>query len=129
MNTVRYRYNQQVQPPAPFIYVVIHHPVGQTAMERLPALLDSGADITAVPRAIADRLGLVKFSDVILAGYAGPPVLADSYVVSLTLHDFDMAAVEVVLTDESYVILGRDILNQFHITLDGLHRQLEIQLP
>jgi hypothetical protein len=36
-----------------------------------------------------------------------------------------MAAVEVILTDESYVILGRDILNQFHIALDGLHRRLE----
>ena len=40
-----------------------------------------------------------------------------------------MAAVEVVLTDESYVILGCDILNQFQITLDGPHLWLEIQLP
>lgn len=95
-------------------------------MERLPTLLDSGADITAVPAAVADRLGLVKFSDVLLAGYAGPAVLADSYVVNLTLHEFGIAAVEVVLTNESYVILGRDILNQFHITLDGPHLRLEI---
>jgi hypothetical protein len=48
--------------------MVIHHPVGQAAMERLPALLDSGADITAVPAAVAERLGLLKFSDVLLAG-------------------------------------------------------------
>jgi hypothetical protein len=45
--------------------------------------------------------------------------LAESYLINLTLNEFDMAAVEVVLTNESYVILGRDILNQFHITLDG----------
>jgi predicted aspartyl protease len=129
MNAVQYRYNREVQPPAPLIYVVVHHPVGQPNTERLPALLDSGAGITAVPAAVADRLGLVKFSDVVLAGHAGPTVLAGSYVVNLTLHDFDMAAVEVVLTNESYVILGRDILNQFHITLDGPNLRLEIQRP
>ena len=85
MNAARYRYNQQVQPAAPFVYVVIRHPVGQVATECLPGLPDSGADITAVPAAVADRLGLVKFSDVILAGYAGPAVPAESYVVDITL--------------------------------------------
>ena len=78
MNTVRYHYNKQVQPPAPFIYVVIHHPAEQAATERLPALLDIGADITAVPAVVAERSGLVKFSDVVLAGYVGPTVLAES---------------------------------------------------
>jgi hypothetical protein len=67
MNTVRYRYKQQVQLPAPFIYVVIHHLAGQGATERFPALLDNGPDVTAVPTAVAERLGLVKFSDVVLA--------------------------------------------------------------
>jgi gag-polyprotein putative aspartyl protease len=129
MSLVRYRYNQQVQPPAPFIYVMIHHPVGHSATERLPALLDSGADITAVPADVANQLALTKFSDVILAGYMGPTMLVESYVVNLTLHDFDVAAVEVVLTDSPYVILGCDVLNQFHITLDGPHLRLEIQLP
>jgi predicted aspartyl protease len=129
MNSVRYRYNQQAQPPAPFIYVAVHHPVGQAATDRLPSLIDSGADITAVPTAVADRLRLVKFSDVVLAGYVGPKVLAESYGVNLTLHDFDLTAVEVVLTDASYVILGSEILNQLHITLDGPQLRLEIQRP
>jgi hypothetical protein len=104
MSLVRYRYNQQVQPPAPFIYVMIHHRMRHSATERLPALLDSGADITAVPADVAHQLALTKFSDVILAGYMGPTMLAESYVVNLTLHDFDVAAVEVVLTDSPYVI-------------------------
>jgi len=92
-------------------------------------LLDSGADITAVPADVANQLALTKFSDIILAGYICPMMLAESYIVNLTLHDSDVAAVEVVLTDSPYVILGRDVLNQFHITLDGAHLPLEIQLP
>jgi hypothetical protein len=52
MNAVHYRYNRQVQPPASFIYVIVRHPVGHPTTERFPALLDSGADITAVPAAI-----------------------------------------------------------------------------
>jgi len=84
---------------------------------------------TAVPADVAHQLALTKFSDVVLTRYMGPTMLAESYVVNLTLHDFDVAAVEVVLTDSPYVILGRDILNQFHITLDGPHLRLEIQLP
>jgi hypothetical protein len=35
-------------------------------------------------RLYPQRLGLVKFSDVVLAGYAGLTVLAESYVVNLT---------------------------------------------
>jgi hypothetical protein len=86
-----------------------------------PRLPRQGIDIMAVPAAVADQLGLVKFSDVVLAGDAGPTVLAASYVVNLTLDDLDMGAVEVVLTDETYIILGCGILNQFQIILDGPH--------
>jgi hypothetical protein len=50
-------------------------------------------------------------------------------MVNLTLHDFDVAAVKVTLTDESYVILGCDTLNQFHIILDGPHLRLEVEIP
>jgi predicted aspartyl protease len=109
--------------------LIAHHPAGQAATERLPALLDSGADITPVPAAVAERLGLVKFSDVVLARYVGSAVLAESYMVNLTLHEFDMAAVKVVLMKAPYFILGRDLLKQFQITLDVPHLPLEIQLP
>ena len=66
MNTVKYRYNQQGQPLATFVYVVNHYPARQTAAERLPALLDHGSDIAAVPAIAADQL-VFKNSNAVLA--------------------------------------------------------------
>lgn len=47
---VRYRYNEQVQPSAPFIYIGIAAPNESPAIEQVPALIDTGADITVIPR-------------------------------------------------------------------------------
>jgi hypothetical protein len=36
--------------------------------------------------------------------------------------------VKVVAAQVAYIILGRDVLNQFHITLDGPNLALEIKV-
>jgi hypothetical protein len=53
------RYNQQQQPPAPFVYVTVHTPDDTRASERCPALLDSEAAITVIPAEVAEQLGIV----------------------------------------------------------------------
>jgi hypothetical protein len=46
----------------------------------------------------------MKFGDVALAGYEGPTVLAESYVVNLTLHDFDMPALELTFRTSTLAV-------------------------
>jgi predicted aspartyl protease len=128
MTTIRYRYNQQQQPPAPFVYVTVHTPDDTRASERCPALLDSGAAITVIPAEVAEQLSLLKYSEVALADWMDVTVTASAYWVNLTCHEMPINGVKVVAAQVSYLILGRDVLNQFHITLDGPNLALEIKV-
>ena len=128
MTTVRYRYNQQQQPPAPFVYVTVHTPDDRRVSERYPALVDSGAAITVIPAEVAEQLALLKYSEVTLADWMDFTVTVSAYWVNLTIHEIPINGVKVVAAQVPYLILGRDVLNQFHITLDGPHLALEMQV-
>lgn len=110
------------------MYVTVHTPDDTRASERCPALSDSGAALTVIPAEVADQLSLLKYSEVALADWMDVTVTASAYWVNLTLHEMPINGVKVVAAQVSYIILGRDILNQFHMTLDGPHLALEIKV-
>lgn len=124
---IRYNYNRQVAPPAPFVHVSIQHPTAETAVSDLPAQLDTAADMTVVPWRIVDELGLVKFRDVPAEGLGGYLLLAPAFLVRLSLGDMAPLALAVLGDkNEPHVLLGRDVLNHHRITLDGPELTLEI---
>ena len=46
-------YNHNIDPPAPFVEVIVRHPTtGQ--QDILPAQLDTGADISGIPQQVVD---------------------------------------------------------------------------
>jgi len=90
--------------------------------------VDSGAAITVIPTEIAEQLALLKYSEVALADWMDVTVTASAYWVNLTVHDIPTNGVKVVAAQVPYLILSRDVLNQFHITLDGPHLALEIKV-
>ena len=55
-------------------------------------------------------------------------VTVSAYWVNLTVHEMSVNGVKVVTAQVPYLILGRDVLNQFHITLDGPHLVLEMKV-
>ena len=46
---IRYNYNRQVNPPAPFVYVSIERPSVDGTTVEMPAQIDSAADISVIP--------------------------------------------------------------------------------
>ena len=38
---IRYAYNRQVEPPAPFVHVALRRPGGTSSLDDLPAEIDS----------------------------------------------------------------------------------------
>lgn len=126
---MRYNYNQQVQPPAPFIYVTVTAPDQTPRAAAIPALIDTGADLTVVPRRLMTDLELIKFSEIGVGGFRLAAEPTDTFLVKLQIHDWEIEAVEVVLGDDSYGLLGRDVLNRFLITLNGPALILTLQPP
>jgi len=124
----RYRYNQQVSPPAPFVHVSIRAVAENSAVSECPAQLDTAADLTVIPSRLADELHLDQLSELSILGVGAHLTTLPTFLVQIQIRDLPSRVVEVLATpDEPYVLLGRDILNQFRIMLDGPNLVLEIE--
>jgi hypothetical protein len=125
---IRYSYNGQVTPPAPFVHVTVQPPGGATAVSELPALLDTAADITVIPAQVADDLHLVPLGEVPIGGFDGRVTWVSTFLIQLGLRQFLPRVIRVVASrDEPYVLLGRDVLNGYRLLLDGPQLRLEIE--
>lgn len=114
--TERFAYAASLDPPAPMVPVRIASPVGDEAV-MLPMLVDTGADCTLVPASIVRQLGLPQIDIIGVTGVGGAGKRAAVHAASVELAGLRVLARIVAFADEA--ILGRDILNQVVMTLDG----------
>lgn len=123
----RYNYNRQLTPPAPFAHVSVRPPVGGRGLADLPAQLDSGADLSVIPWEIVERLHLVQLDEAAVVGFGGSTLLVPTFLVEMTVRGFRPVVVRALASrSESYVLLGRDVLNEHRLLLDGPQLILEI---
>jgi predicted aspartyl protease len=112
----RFAYDASLDPPAPVVPVRVAGPLGEDAV-MLPMLIDTGADCTLVPASIVRQLGLPQIDVVGLTGVGGAKQRATVHAASIELGGVRWIARIVALPDEA--ILGRDVLNQAVVMLDG----------
>ncbi|HMF12519.1 MAG TPA: retroviral-like aspartic protease family protein [Gemmataceae bacterium] len=125
---IRYGYNQQIVPPAPFVHVTLRcRETGKEAPE-VPAQVDPGADRTVIPARIVQELGLVPLDELQVSGFGGQVFLLPTYRLEVNIRSFQPLIVEVFAhADEPFVLLGRDVLNAHRILLDGPRLMVEIE--
>jgi hypothetical protein len=124
---MRYRYNLQVAPPAPFIHVTVACPETGKQMSDLPAQIDTAADRTVLPGRCVDELGLLPLDELPIGGFGGQVLLLPSYRVQVSLRQLPALTIEAIAhPEEPFVLLGRDVLNQYRLLLDGPNLVLEI---
>jgi len=125
---IRYSYNQQLTPPAPFVHVTVRPPERGIAVSDLPALWDTAADITVIPDRIAEELQLIPLDEMPIGGFDGRVSWVSTFLVQLALRQSTPKVIRVVASrDEPYVLLGRDALNDYRAILDGPLLRLEIE--
>jgi predicted aspartyl protease len=129
--SVRYNYNRQISPPAPFVHATVARPDDSTvSISGVAAQLDTGADFSVIPAALAEQLHVVPLDEVQVVGFGGLKVVVPTYVVSIALPSTEPTLVRMIVArDEPYVLLGRDILNHYHIILDGPQLVVELRGP
>ena len=117
---VRYTYNQQVSPPAPFVHVSVHPPRGGTTGITIPAQIDTAADLSVIPGRLVEELQLVPLDSVAALGFGGHLLTLPTYLVELRVKELVPVTVKALASpDEPYALLSRDVLNRFTILLDG----------
>lgn len=112
-------YDPEVQPPAPFLDIVVHPPQDPTQAVRVRAKIDTAADISAIPTTLVAQLRLPIVSKLTVEGYDGVPATVFTYSVLMEVAEARFRSREVIAIPELYVLLGRDVLNHFYIHLNG----------
>jgi len=106
---IRYGYNRQVTPPAPYVHATVHHPTDDLGLSDLPALLDSGADISVIPWTVVQRLELTRFGEATVEGFDGRQSSVPTFLVRLGIRLCPLVTAKVAASrDEEYILLGRE---------------------
>ncbi|MDQ3249841.1 MAG: retroviral-like aspartic protease family protein [Chloroflexota bacterium] len=100
---------------------------GPEAEMVLIALLDSGADGTIVPVAHLETMDAEYVNSGFMRGVTGGRSSVDIYAVTLRIGAYKLSSVRVVADEQNQeTILGRNVLNRFIVTLNGLAGVTEI---
>ena len=111
---------ENFDPPAPVAYVTLRNPANGAVLSDIPMLIDTGADATLLPSNAVEQLNIAieKDSDFEVQVF-------DGEIKRLKLAKLEMVllgkkfAGEYLLVDRPVGILGRNILNNISILLDG----------
>lgn len=121
-------YNLQIRPPAPFVDVQITNPdTGEALVCR--AKLDTGASMSVLPESTTVDLSLEPMGFMQCYGYDGRESARPIYFVALQVVDYLIPVLQTVSAPRHDVLLGRDVLNHFNITLRGKDLSFEMVDP
>jgi predicted aspartyl protease len=111
-------------PPAPVANVMLRYPDDRMSWSNQVLLIDTGADVTLLPRGAVERLGVEPMADVRyeLAAFDGTRSFAAVAVLDMFWLDRIYRG-RYLLIDAEQGVLGRDVLNQLSLLFDGPGQQ------
>ena len=119
---------ENFEPPALVIEVEILHPNPQDKRTiRKKALVDTGADISAIPAELRDEWNLNKTGEVTVAGFGSEPSQRPTYDVRIMINGIFNKIIAVVTNQE--FLLGRDILNALKLCANGKSQLFTLKDP
>ena len=124
---MRRRYSTAFEPPAPVVPLVVRAPGGADWVS-VDAKIDTGADICTLPRHVARRLDLPAVRVARAAGFTGVPVEVIVYAADVDLDGTRIDAVDVLVTERPYALLGRNLLRRAVLHLHGPGERLELSV-
>lgn len=129
---IEFDYDSSITPPAPVMLAEWRSPTNPNAPDPklLLALIDSGAFCSVIPNSLIDNLHLRQIDEVKAGGYDDKEEdfkMKPVYSVHLTIPPLQPILARVIPKfSEDYAIVGRDIINEWLLTLDGPNRYCSV---
>jgi hypothetical protein len=101
------------RPQAPTVMVALANPASETQSMSTRAILDTGAEISCIPRPAVDLLRLQPVDYISLQRAAGPEQVP-MYLVRMRIEHGPEHLVRVLALHDT-MLIGRDVLNQFTV--------------
>lgn len=119
-------YDIHYYPAMPVVEVEVKQ-VGQDGGERVVALVDSGADATLIPLKVLQQLKVEQTGWSNMRGVSGISYRVPMYIVALKIGVIDIFGIRAIGDRQNQdMIIGRDVLNQLIVTLNGLAQVVEL---
>jgi hypothetical protein len=111
----------QFDPPAPLAYVTVKSDRLGIVIQDVPMLLDTGADVSLLPRSHVAALASPDARQYELEAFDGTKSTAPAITAELQLLGKSFRG-EFLLIEGWHGVLGRNVLNNLSILLDGPSR-------
>lgn len=126
--SARFPFSPKLLRPIPAVILELSDPAGTVSVSSISAHLDTGADMTVVPLPLIQRLGLTPVGHLTAKGFGGMPAQLDLYRLQLFIPGVGGFQLDVLgHSNEKYVLVGRDVLNNYRVTIDGPNQVTEFQ--
>jgi len=123
------RYDATYSPPAPILKVKVSNPhKPEVRMVEKEALIDSGAFMTAIPEDLVGQLRILPAGEISTKGYKEGEQTHRTYFVDVSFNSYSFYR-EVMAVKRKNVLIGRDILNQLKLILNGKNLNFDILDP
>ena len=121
-------YSTNYYPPAPVIKIQISSAEKVVKLEYL-GLLDTGADISVIPNHLVKDLKLKPRGEIDAQGYNGEIIRKRFYNANIFLEERSFENVPVISSPVEGMLVGRNMLNQLTILLEGKKLSFQISDP
>jgi hypothetical protein len=109
----------QFSPPAPVALVTLRNSVSGKERADVVMLLDTGADVTLLPRSIVEELGIGYSADIYeLSDFEGRTSNANAVRAEMVFLGLTFRG-QFLLIEQDWGIIGRNILNAVTLIFDG----------
>lgn len=120
-------YAEAYTPPAPILPIAFSAPEASARTPPVPGFVDTRADATIVPLGQLESINARATVEMSLRSYWGEARVVTLSIVDVHLSGVTLPGIEVVGDDQaSEVVIGRDVLNRLHLSLDGLRRRTSL---
>ncbi len=115
---MRYSYDKKMNPPGLSVPVVISDLKRQNS-KQLAAEIDTGGGISSIPADLVKSWDLIPFGSIDARGTFGSFKEMRVYLVRVQFEDGRQLKAKVIGNNRSFVILGRNVLNDMILHADG----------